>query len=163
MQLTVAELVRYTGEERVRWEKWFRENGDHLLKMPLTGDREKTIGALILHIFGPELRFVQRIRGEPLTEYRERPSRTVEEVFGFGIETRQALNAFLAGAKADDWSRVVDFPISGRGNCRATVRKAILHSLIHEIRHWAQISRIMRERGFAPPGEHDLLWSAALE
>ena len=27
MQLALEELLRYTDEERSRWEEWFRENG----------------------------------------------------------------------------------------------------------------------------------------
>jgi uncharacterized damage-inducible protein DinB len=161
MQLGLDELVRYTDEERSRWESWFRENGPDLLRMPI-GGREPTIGALILHIFGPELRYVERIEGDALTEYRGRPSQSVEEVFGFGIETRRALRQFFARAKPEDWSRTVEFPLP-HGVQRATVRKLIGHVLIHEIRHWAQLARIMRERGFEPPGNHDLLMSGALD
>jgi uncharacterized damage-inducible protein DinB len=161
MQLGLNELVRYTDEERSRWEMWFRENGPDLLRMPIAG-RDATVGALILHIFGPELRYVQRIAGDPVTEYRGLPSKTVEEVFGFGIETRRALRQFFARAKPEDWDRQIDLHLA-QGPQQATVRKLIGHVLIHEIRHWAQIARIMRERGFEPPGGHDLLMSSALE
>ena len=81
MHLSLEELLRYTDEERSRWELWFRENGPDLLRMPIAG-RQPTVGAMILHIFGPELRYVQRIEGDALTEYRGLPSKTIEEVFG---------------------------------------------------------------------------------
>jgi uncharacterized damage-inducible protein DinB len=161
MHLSLEELLRYTDEERSRWELWFRENGPDLLRMPIAG-RQPTVGAMILHIFGPELRYVQRIEGDALTEYRGLPSKTIEEVFGFGIETRRALRHFFARAKPEDWDRKVIFPLA-HGPQQATVRKLIGHVLVHEIRHWAQIARIMRERGFEPPGGHDLLMSEALE
>ena len=48
MHLSVEELLYYTDEERTRWEKWFREYGEDLLRMPISGDRDTTIGALIL-------------------------------------------------------------------------------------------------------------------
>ena len=161
MHLSVEELLHYTDEERDRWERWFRENGENLLKMPVTGDRENTVGALILHIFGPELRYVQRLRDEPLTEYRGRPSGHIDEVFGFGLKTRQKMRDFVRAARPEDWTRVIEFNIAGR-NYRASVRKIVLHALLHEIRHWAQLARIMRDRGVAPPGDHDLLTSSAL-
>jgi hypothetical protein len=129
MHLSVEELLHYTDEERQRWEKWFRENGEDLLRMPVSGDRENTVGALIIHMFGPELRYVQRLRGEPLTEYRGRPCHHMD---------------------------------SAGHHRSASTRKVILHALMHEVRHWAQIARLMRERGFAPPGGHDLLMSSAL-
>ena len=161
MHLSVEELIHYTDEERARWEKWFRENGEDLLKMPLAGDRDTTVGALLLHIFGPELRCVQRLRDETPSEYRGRPCCTVDQVFGFGLESRRALRDYVLRLPPEEWSRSVAMSIGGSPRT-ATVRKLVLHALIHEIRHWAQVARIMRERGFAPPGGHDLLESEAL-
>jgi uncharacterized damage-inducible protein DinB len=161
MHLTVEELIHYTDEERTRWERWFRENGEDLLRMPISGDRETSVGALMLHIFGPELRYVQRLREEPLTEYRGRPCFTMEQVFGFGLESRRALRDYVRELKTEEWSRTIRFEIGGT-EFRATVRKIVLHALMHEVRHWAQLARIMRERGFVPPGGHDLLESQAL-
>jgi uncharacterized damage-inducible protein DinB len=162
MQISVEELLRYTDDERSKWERWFNENGEDLLCMPLAGERDNTVGALLLHIFGPELRYVQRLRQEPLSEYRGRPSAHIGEVFGFGIESRKALLNFVAQAQPADWERQVEFDVGGRMQ-RASVRKVILHVLLHEIRHWAQVARLMRERGFLPPADPDLLNSSALD
>lgn len=161
MHLSAQELLQYTDEERRRWEQWFRENGEDLLRMPITGDRENTIGALVLHIFGPELRYVQRVRGEPLTEYRDRPCHHIDELFGFGLETRKEMRSFVRNAQPADWDAVHEFEIAGH-HFRGSTRKLILHALLHEVRHWAQVARVVRERGFAPPGGHDLITSAAL-
>lgn len=114
-----------------------------------------------MHIFGPELRYAQRLLDEPLSEYRGRPAATIGEVFGFGLETRNKMRDFVRGAKPEDWSRVVEFNIAGHA-FRGSVRKIVLHALMHEVRHWAQVARIMRDRGFVPPGGHDLLTSSAL-
>jgi uncharacterized damage-inducible protein DinB len=161
MHLTVEELIHYTDEERARWEKWFRENGDDMLNMPIAGEQENSVGKLILHIFGPELRYIQRLRDEPLSEYRGRPSGTVDQVFGFGLESRRVLRDYVRNLKPDEWARTVHLKI-GSLERSASVRKIILHALLHEVRHWAQMARIMRDRGFAPPGRHDLLMSEAL-
>ena len=85
------------------------------------------------------MRYIERISERPLTEYRGRPSGTIPE----------------------DWDRTVELNFGG-GPFHPTIRRIVLHILIHEIRHWAQIARIMRERGFAPPGQHDLIWSDAV-
>ena len=162
MQLSVEELLRYTDEERAKWERWFRDNGEELLKTPISGERDHTIGELILHMFGPELRYVQRLKNEPLTEYRGRPCAHIDELFGFGFESRKAMRDFVKQAKPQDWYRTIDFNVAGR-QFRASFRKVIVHALMHEIRHWAQVARLMRERGFAPPGDHDLLMSSALD
>jgi uncharacterized damage-inducible protein DinB len=43
-----------------------------------------------------------------------------------------------------------------------TPRKLLFHILVHEIRHWAQISLAVRLAGLEPPGDHDLFFSRAL-
>lgn len=162
MHLSVQELMAYTSEERGRWERWFRETAGEMLTTPIAGPVEANIGQLVMHIFGAELNFVQRLRGEPVTGYRDLPNTTVDTVFGFGLTTRHALLGSVASIDATGWDRMLDFGLHGL-KFRVTVRKAVCHLLIHEIRHWAQIARLVRERGFVPPGEHDLLFSGALE
>ncbi len=162
MHLTIAELMAYTAEERERWEAWFRSHGDEVLSMPIAGTLETTIGQLVMHVFGPELRYVQRLRNEPQVDYRALPHGCVEAVFGFGLKTRQAMREFIAGLAPEDWDRTMEYPVRDF-RITATVRKTICHVYIHEIRHWAQIARLVRERGFEPPGNHDLLMSAALD
>ena len=93
-----------------------------------------------------------------MTKYRELPCSTVEELFGFGLKARQSMRDYVGGLSADEWTRIVELNTPG-GKLRGSVRKILFHSLMHEVRHWAQIARIMRERGFIPPGSHDLLTS----
>jgi uncharacterized damage-inducible protein DinB len=162
MHLTVRELMSYTAEERGRWERWFRENGDEMLVTPIAGPRETTIGQLVMHIFGAELNFAQRLRYEPVTAYRGLPSGSVDAVFGYGMKSRQTMREFVEGLAQGDWERVLEFAID-EWQPRVTVRKAVCHVYIHEIRHWAQVASLARERGFAPPDEDDLLFSGALE
>lgn len=162
MFMTIDELLQYTDEERARWEQWLQAHGDELLAIPITGERETSVGKLIMHIFGPELRFVERLRNEAMTSYRSLPVSSVETVFGFGLESRRRMREYIDGLGAEDWPSVVELQI-GNEIVRASVRKIVLHTLLHEVRHWAQIARIFREHGIAPPGRHDLLMSGALE
>ncbi len=43
---------------------------------------------------------------------------------------------------------------------RVTPRRIVVHILLHEIRHWAQIATLLRLNGFAVEW-HDFLFSAA--
>jgi uncharacterized damage-inducible protein DinB len=159
MQLTLEELVRYTDEERAKWEAWFKERGDEPLGFSLCGDAERTVGALILHMFGPELQYVQFIRDEELTDYTSLPTERAAELFAFGRRTREGMRAWCAEARAADWER--EFEPNERVS--ASARKITAHVLMHEIRHWAQIALVMRQHGLEPPGDHDLLFSEAME
>jgi uncharacterized damage-inducible protein DinB len=42
-----------------------------------------------------------------------------------------------------------------------TPRKIIIHTLLHEVRHWAQISTLLRQNGFKIEF-HDFLFSPVL-
>ena len=44
-----------------------------------------------------------------------------------------------------------------------TARKLLLHILIHEIRHWVQVTLALRNAGHEPPGNRDLFHSDALK
>src|SRR5437016_768628 len=141
MHLSVMELLHYTDEERQRWEQWFNENGEDLLKMPIGGRHEMTIGCLILHIFELEMRCVQLLRHEAVIEYRRRPCLHIGEVFGFGLETRKAMRDFVRAATPEDCARIVEFHLSERGY-RVSARKIVLHTLLDEVRHWAHVEHI---------------------
>lgn len=161
MRLSVEELIGYTDEERAKWEAWFASRGDAALALPMrAGEAHASVGAFVLHIFGPELQYVEFLRGgNELTDYTNVPADRAAELFDFGRRGRALLRAFVAGAGPDEWSRVVepreDFPV--------TARKIVAHVLMHEIRHWAQVALAVRQHGLAPPGDHDLLFSGALE
>jgi len=167
MQLTIDELMHFTDEERAKWERWFSVHGNGPLTIRLAGGTHVTVGALMMHIFRPERRYVQRMRVELLTESRNVPPDRWEDIFTFGHETREGLRQFVDEARSEDWGRIHDFALRPNSRqqyqIRATTRKIIFHVLMHEIRHWAQIARVVREHGMAPPGDHDLLLSHALE
>jgi uncharacterized damage-inducible protein DinB len=61
---------------------------------------------------------------------------------------------------AKDWDVPQEFSLMNN-SLRATPRKIVVHVLIHEIRHWAQIGTLLRLNGLT--GEfHDFLFSPVL-
>lgn len=159
MHLTLDELIGYTDEERARWERWFAAHGDAPLALRLPGESHPSVGALVLHIFGPESQYLQFLRGDELTDYTTLPTDRADPLFDFGRAARERTRAFVAAARPEDWSRTVEpreeFPVSAR--------KIVAHVLLHEIRHWAQLATAVRAHGLAPPGDHDLLFSEAVK
>lgn len=161
MYITVKELLSFTDAERSRWEQWFRSEGEQILDMPLTGEGHASTGRLILHVFGTELSLVEGLRRDKVTDYRGLPAMSVETVFGFGLKTRRNMRDYIFSLGSDDWEKTIEWERNGQ-NVRASIRKVVLHALLHEIRHWAQIAAIMRDRGLVPPGAHDLMDSDVL-
>lgn len=160
MQLTIPELLDYFDEERNRWKRWFDGHGDAPLAFPLPGREIPNVGAIMQHALGAPLWFVERLEGRPVTEWWKSPASSAAELFDLGERASNELRQFVASASAEDWNAILDH--DGTGKHWVTARKAVANSLVHAIRHWAQVALVVRQNGIAPPGEHDLIFSAAL-
>lgn len=157
--LSFDDLVEYTDWQRRKWREWFRDRPEALAMS--TGDhadgRFATVGEVVKHIFGAELRYVQRLEGEPLSDLAEVRADQVDELFNKGDQTRQRMKQLLAAMSRDQWEIPRQFVVL-RYQVTATPRKIIAHTLMHEIRHWAQVATLCRMSGHAIDGQ-DLLAS----
>jgi len=162
MNLTLKELLAYTEEEQNRWQTWFEAHGDEPLQFSLAGDRMPTLGSMIQHALGTELWFAEYLSGAASTEWWTKSADNAAFLFELGREAKQKLGQFIEQMPAGDWARIVELKGGGH-SFRVSVRKAVGNALIHEIRHWAQVASIVRQHGIAPPGNHDLILSQALE
>ena len=148
--LSFDDLIDYTEWQRAKWRAWFRDKPEALaLSTGEHGDgRFTTVGEVVKHIFGAELRYVQRLKGEPLSDLAEVPADRVDDLFCKGDETRQRLKQLLASMSADDWEVPRQFIILSY-QVTATPKKIIAHTLMHEVRHWAQLATVCRMSGHA--------------
>lgn len=159
--LTLEHLLEYTGWERERWKQWFAANGDAPLLLsvgPHADARFQTVGDLIRHIFTAETRYVERLLRQPLTEQSSIPSDTAGTLFDFAEQSRAKLRAYAMDAPEWDLPvtlRILTFEVT------ATPRKFIVHALLHEIRHWAQIATLLRLAGH-PCEAHDFIASPVM-
>jgi len=148
--LSFDDLFDYTEWQRGKWREWFRDRPEALALS--TGDhadgRFTTVGEVIKHIFGAELRYVQRLEGEPLSDLAAVPADDVDELFCKGDETRQRLKQLLATMSGEQWESPRQFTILSY-QVTATPKKIIAHTLMHEIRHWAQLATVCRMSGHA--------------
>jgi uncharacterized damage-inducible protein DinB len=61
---------------------------------------------------------------------------------------------------AQDWDAMQEFKLMN-SILQATPKKIIVHTLMHEIRHWAQIATMLRLNGYKAEF-HDFLFSPVL-
>lgn len=157
--LSVEDLIEYTGWERGTWRAWFEAHPDALrVSAGPNGDgRFATIGDLVKHIFSAEQRYVQRLRGEPLTDFERLPTDDARTLFAVGDASRTDLVHLIASLPQSDWDSPREYTILTY-LVKTTPRKIVIHVLMHEIRHWAQIATLCRTNGLV--GEfHDFLAS----
>ncbi len=122
-----------------------------------------TIGSLVDHLFLVGRRHWQRLTDQaPIIDRTGIGETDVEALFAFGDRTREDLVRYARGLREDAAASVREFDIRGQ-RIAMTPRKLLLHILIHEVRHWAQVALAVRNVGLEPPGNHDLFYSDALE
>ena len=166
MSLTISldELFGYTEGERAKWERWFGSQTGAALAAPVQREgRFLTVWQLVDHIFLVEKRHTERLLNQsPLTEQSGVPEQDRAAMFAFGRAVRERLKAAVRSMSDAEAATVRDFLVQGK-NYPLSPRKLAFHILLHEVRHWAQIATAVRNAGFAPPGEHDLFFSDALQ
>ncbi len=155
VNLSLDDLMDYTEWERQKWYDWLRQQGEQVLKISAGshGDgRFESVGDLVRHIFSAEKRYVDRLSGRPLTDTASVPTDNLEALFQFSQQSRKGLRELVETFPAQEWDVPNNFKILNY-SLRATPRKIVVHVLMHEIRHWAQIATLFRLSGLT--GEFD--------
>jgi len=163
LELSLNYLLEYTEWERGKWREWLGKQGAAALKTSAgaNGDgRFHTVGDLIRHMFSAEKRYVDRLSGRALTETSVVPNDEIEALFGFGERSRNDLRDFLGGYPEALWDLPQDHKIVN-SVLTVTPRKIVVHILLHEMRHWAQIATLFRLNGLTDDF-HDFLFSPVM-
>jgi len=164
LTLGIDELLGYSGEERSKWEHWFAGQPPPALDASVQrGARFTTVWSLMDHIFLVEKRHTQRLKGDPRVDGETGVAHPdVEALFAYARAAREELARFIHTTPDSDLSRPREFHF-GSASLTVSPRKLVFHIFFHEIRHWAQVAAAVRNAGFAPPGNHDPLFSSAFE
>ena len=161
LDLSYAELLRYTSDEREKWRRWLQSHPEAMDVTLQPGGQIPTVGKLIDHVFLIERRHLQRLTGDPVAKSTGLTGNNAPPLFDYGASVRRELEQFVGDLDADVADELRTFVVLER-QCSMTSRKLLFHILIHEIRHWAQITLAVRLAGHEPPGDHDLFFSNAL-
>jgi uncharacterized damage-inducible protein DinB len=158
------EFLDYTAEEREKWERWFADKPASIYGARVQAEGNfPTVWRLMDHIFTVELRHTQRLTKEtPMVETTGVPEPDVAAMFAFGRAARERFRSAFGSLSEADANTPRDFPKLPEPGT-VTARKLAFHTMMHEVRHWAQIATAVRNAGFPPPGKHDLVFSRALQ
>ena len=156
--LTYKLLLEFTSVEQHRWHDWF-EAHPNAWTVPFASGRMATIGGVVHHIFGVELRYGQRLRDERVTEWDEFRETSIEDVFELGDFARVQFVDFLTTAKESELDKVLTFKTLTAGMVTASKYKIASNIFLHGIRHWGQIATVLRQNDFTDQWPHDMLLS----
>lgn len=164
LQLNLNELLDYTDWQRQKWHAWLQPHGDQVLNInagPHADGRFESVGDMVRHIFSAEKRYVERLTDRPLTDVTTIPNNNTEALFQFGQQSRKELKELLETFPPQQWDIPKEWKILTY-SINATPKKIVVHILMHEIRHWAQIGTLFRLNGLTSEFQ-DFLFSPAME
>jgi len=144
--MRAEELMAWNDDAARRWRTFARAN-PAVLSVPCDISRAKTVGELLQHVCAVELRYAERLSGMPTTDYSALPFGTADEIFQTHDRAMELFRQLLARDDFD-WAEKIEFPTLTAGALRAPRRAILFHALLHAIRHYAQLSTLVRQAGF---------------
>src|SRR5262245_50017890 len=160
--LSFGELLDYASEETNHWRDWFREN-PAALDLACDIAETKTVREVVLHIAIVQTRYAERLLNLPITEYEQLKSSNAEQLFALASKSAEDLRSFAVAANDADWESTLTFPTRSAGTLTASRRKIFVHSLLHGIRHWAQLATFLRQQGYKQDWPHDFIFSGVIK
>jgi len=157
------ELLAYTDAETERWHAWLAEQPPEVLQVRIGEGTRETVRDMIGHVFAAELRYAQRLLGQPVTGYDQLDMGTLDSLWRIHHAARSTLRAYLDRLPAGEREREMTFDTRTLGPLSASAHKVAVHAFLHGIRHWAQIATALRQAGHRQPWEHDWLMSSAID
>src|SRR5258707_5366288 len=159
--LSFGELLDYCAEENNRWRDFFKKHPD-ALDLPADIAGTKTVRELVLHIVAVQMRYAERLLNMPITEYDSLAGKPGEELFALSRKSLEDLRSFAIAANDSDWDGILTFPTRSAGDLTASRRKIFIHTLLHSVRHWAQLSTHLRQKGYKQDWMHDFIASGVI-
>jgi len=145
--LTAHDLIAWVDKTSTGWRNLLTQHPE-LLALPCNIMGVQTVAQLLQHIVAVELRYAQRLADQPATEYADIPFDSVESIYCTHDRAIALLRQLLA---ADiDWDASIEFTTRSMGPARSRRRTILFHSLLHSIRHYAQLATLVRQSGVKP-------------
>lgn len=152
----IAPLLAWRDNETARWRAYFDAN-PRALDFAAGDGTMDTVRGLVRHIFAVELRYGQRLLGTPVTDWADFKQQGVDEIFAIGDEARRMIDQYMSAADDASLSGTLTFSTLTAGTITATRRKILVNVVTHGMRHWAQMTTLVRQGGIRAAWPHDLL------
>jgi len=157
--LTATELLQWNDLTAQHWKALLAAN-PAALEFPCDVYGVGTVCGLLRHIVAVELRYAERLSGEPVTPYEKVPDGSAEELFALHDQTVSRYRKLLADDSID-WGEKLEFTTISAGTRTATRKRILFHAFLHGIRHYAQLATLVRQHGIKPDWPMDFLFSGS--
>ena len=160
--ITLEELLAENEASTRKWQAWFTANPT-ALDVPCDIYNSGTVRGMLKHIFAVELRHSQRLNNEEVIAYDAIPAVSFADVMAIHSQAVQNLRRFLSHADESALQEVITLQTVSAGTLHASRRKLFAHILLHSMRHWAQLSTLLREAGYKTDWPKDFLFSEVVQ
>jgi uncharacterized damage-inducible protein DinB len=160
--ISLKELLAW-GEESSNFWKAHLDANPALLQLPCSIGGTANVQEFVRHIWAAELRWANRIAGQPMLSPENSPAGPLEALFELHLNAAEILRG-IVNNPAQDWDAAYTLegdriPPDAR---TLSYRKMTLHALLHSQRHWAQLATLLRAAGFPSGFKGDLIFSSAM-
>ncbi len=153
----LEELLGYSDQERAKWREWVAVDAGRLAISFQPRDRFPTIGSMLDHLFLVERRHLSRLEGATPPDATGIKEGDWKALFEYADLVRADLRRYVADLDERQGAEPLTFAVQ-TGTYTMTRRKLLMHVVLHEIRHLAQVAFAARLAGHEPPGTHDLFY-----
>jgi len=153
--LSVDDLIAWNEHTHAEWRKLLTAHPE-VLSFPCDIAGAKTVAELLQHIVAPELRYAQQLAGELITDYKDIPFYSVESIYATHDRAMTRFRQLLADGTIN-WDKPLEFITRTLGPARSTRKTVLFHALLHCIRHYAQLTTLVRQHGITHKLPQDYL------
>jgi len=154
--LTAEEVLKWNDSNANRWRSLLSKSPNALsVRCDIRGG--STVADLLQHIVAAELRYAERLHGEPVTEYEDIPKASVNDIF----DTHDLAFAKYRDLLENDsyeWHADIEFTTKD-GLIVASRRVILFHAMLHSMRHYAQLATLLRHAGIIVDWQQDYLFT----
>lgn len=159
--ISLEELLADNESATNKWIAWLRSNPS-ALDVPCDIYNSATVRGVLKHLWAVELRHSQRLLGEDVTSYEAISAESFENLMSVHEKAVANLRKFLTHTTDANLSEVMSSQTLSRGTVSASRRKLFVHIMLHSMRHWAQLSTVLRQHGHPTDWPKDFLFSEAM-
>jgi uncharacterized damage-inducible protein DinB len=145
--LSARDVIAWLEKTSTGWRNLLTAHPE-LLDAPCDIMGTQTVAQLLQHIVAVELRYAQRLADQPISEYAEIPFDSTESIFATHDRAIALLQRLLD--EDIDWNQTIEFKTRALANARSTRKIILFHTLLHGIRHYAQLATLARQHGVKP-------------